>query len=91
MVAMINVKNQVLFPITWPRPLDRWVVVFNEMGAITEVYNVAKSSVHLKAYQPSGRFWIFKADMKNSTEHTDPDKGPHWRQHCGNHLYINII
>ena len=52
-------------------------MVFNEMGTITEVHNVAKSSVHLKAYQPSGRFWIFKADMKNSTEHTDPDKGPH--------------
>ena len=47
------------------------------MGTITEVHNVAKSSVHFKANQSSGRFWIFKADMKNSTQHTDPDKGPH--------------
>ena len=52
-------------------------MVFNEMGTIIEVHNVAKSSVHFKAFQPSGRFWIFKADMMNSAEHTDPDKGPH--------------
>ena len=45
------------------------------MGIIIEVHNVGKSSVHFKAYQPPGGFWISKTDMKNSIGYEDTEKG----------------
>lgn len=66
-VGWINMRNNGLFLTTWPGPLDRSAVRFNQMGTITEVCNVGKSSVHFKVYRPSDGFYITNTGMKSLT------------------------